>query len=1021
MKISDFSVRNPQFTVLIFLLLVALGLNAWRDMPRTEDPHFPISAFQVITIYPGADPQEIERQIAEPIEDALNRLDDVKDIISTSADSVGVVFIEFDGGVDVDKKFDDLNRELGSVRGQLPAGISSLEVKRINPGYTNIVQLALVSDSVSWHTLGDLADDLQDRLERLPGVRESEVWAFPQRELRVEADFRRMASLNLRLGQLLNALGGRNTNIPGGPVESGSRRFNIQTSGSYDSLDQVRDTVLAGDGSRLLRVGDVADVRWDYGPEEYTARFDGHRAVFVTANQKDGQNIFVTQRAIEAALLEFERTLPAEVKLERGFDQSRNVDHRLKRLGADFAVAIVLVMLTLLPLGLRAAGIVMVSIPLSLATGLAALYFAGYSLNQLSIAGFVVALGLLVDDSIVVVENISRYLRMGHPREEAAMLATRQISLAVLGCTATLLFAFLPLMALPGNAGNFIRSLPLSVIFTVLASLFVALTIIPFLASRVLPLHEAAEGNAVLRVLMRLIHRFYSPWLRRALARPRTTVAIAAVLFALSILLVPAIGFSVFPKANTPQFNVEIKLPNGSSLAKTDSVLRQVEQLLLKQPEISHVMANLGHGNPKIYYNLFPREFNSSYAELFVQLKRYQARETNALFERLRRDFDRIPGAEIMLKEFENGPPMDAPIAIRVIGDDLAQIKHLAAEVERLIAETPGTRDVGNPLRRSRVDMDLGIDTTKAGLLGIAPLELNQAVRAAFAGLSIGEFREADGDTYPIVVRGPLQGRPTIEAMQGLHVGTSSGAQVPLAQLTTARLTESPTAIYRYQRQRSVLITAHPQKGYNTEKLTQEIIDQLDAYEWPAGYRYKVAGEVESREESFAGFGTAILVTVFGILAILVLEFGSFKSTLIVATVVPLGVMGGLLMLFITGYNLSFTAMVGFIALTGIEIKNSILLVDFTNQLREEGVPLDEAIARAGEIRFLPILLTSVTAIGGLTPLALQQSTLYSPMAWVLIGGLISSTLIGRLVTPVMYKLVPPALMGRRKLAVGSL
>ncbi len=1020
MKISDFSVRNPQFTVLIFLLLCALGLNAWRDMPRTEDPHFPITAFQVIVIYPGADPYEIEREISEPIEDALNRLDDVKDMMSTSRDSVGVVFIEFDAGVDVDKKFDDINRELDSVRGDLPAGITRLEVKRINPGYTNIVQMALVSDTVSWLTLGDLADDLQDRIERLPGVRDSEVWAFPQRELRVEADFKRMASLNIRLGQLLNAVSGRNTNIPGGSVEYGSRRFNVQTSGNYETLDEVRDTVLAGDGSRLLRVRDVADVRWDYGPDEYTARFDGQRAVFVTANQKDGRNIFVTREAIGQVLEDFRRTLPAEVKLELGFDQSRNVDHRLKRLGADFAIAIVLVLITLLPLGLRAAGIVMVSIPLSLATGLAALHFAGFSLNQLSIAGFVVALGLLVDDSIVVVENIARYMRMGHARQEAAMLATRQISLAVLGCTATLLFAFLPLMVLPGNAGNFIRSLPLSVIFTVLASLFVALTIIPFLASRVLPLHEEAEGNAVLRALMGLIHRVYSPWLRRALARPKTTVAISAAMVVGSFMLVPAIGFSVFPKANTPQFLVEVELPNGSSLARTDAVMREVEALLLKQPEITHVMANLGHGNPKIYYNLFPREFDSSYAELFVQLKRYQSKETNALFDRLRHEFDKIPGAEIVLREFENGPPMDAPIAIRVVGDDIPQLRKVAADVERIFAETQGTRDVGNPLRRTRVDMDLGIDTVKAGLLGVAPLELNQAVRAALAGLQAGDFREGDGDTYPIVVRGPLQGRPTIEAMQGLHVGTAAGSQVPMAQLTSPKLIDAPNAIYRYQRERCVLLTAHPQKGYNTEKLTHEILKKLDAYDWPEGYHYVVAGEVKARGESFAGFGTAILVTVFGIMAILVLEFGSFKSTLIVATVVPLGVMGGLLMLFITGYNLSFTAMVGFIALTGIEIKNSILLVDFTNQLREEGVPLDEAIAKAGEIRFLPILLTSVTAIGGLSPLAFQQSALYSPMAWVLIGGLITSTMIGRLVTPVMYKLLPPELR-HRKVEVGSL
>lgn len=1010
MRLSDFAVRNPQFTVLIFLLLTALGVTAWREMPRTEDPYFPISAFSVIAVYPGADPLEIERQVAEPIEDALNALDDVKEMVSISDDGLGIVRIEFQGDVDVDEKYDEVTREIAALRGRLPQGISNLEIKRINPGYVNIVQLALVSDTASWHTLDEAADELKDRLERVPGVRESQAWAYPQHELRVQADFKRMASLNLRLGQLLSALSGENTNIPGGPVEAGSRRFNVKTSGNYKTLDEVRDTGIAGTGTRFIRVRDVADVRWDSGPEDHTARYNGQRAVFVTANQKDGQNIFVTRDAINAVVDAFEKELPAGVKLERGFDQSRKVADRLGRLGADFTIAIVLVSITLLPLGLRAAGIVMVSIPLSLATGLAALYFAGYSLNQLSIAGFVVALGLLVDDSIVVVENIERYLRKGHPRAEAARLATNQISLAVLGCTTTLLFAFLPLMALPGNAGKFIRSLPLSVIFTVLASLFVALTIIPFLASRVLSEHEHPQGNRVLRALMGLIHRVYSPWLRRALAQPKKTVLMAAGLVLLSLGVIPLMGFSVFPKADTPQFIVQIRLPTGASLRQTEAVLRQVEARLLREPGVTQVMANLGRGNPQIYYNIFQHEYAANYAEVFVELDHYSGTSTPRMYDRLRGEFDRIPGAEIVLKEFENGPPMDAPIAMRVIGDDLPTLKRVAADVEQIIRTTPGTRDIGNPLRRSRIDLDLGIDTVKAGLLGVAPLELNQAVRAAFAGLSIGEFREPDGDTYPIVVRGPLQRQATLQALDGLHVGTLSGAQVPVTQLATPKLVESPTAIYRYDRERGVLITAFPETGYNTEKLTQQIIAKLEAYAWPAGYHYVVAGEVKSRNESFAGFGTAILVTVFGILAILVLEFGGFKSTLIVATVIPLGVMGGLLALFLTGYNLSFTAMVGFIALTGIEIKNSILLVDFTNQLRAQGQPLDEAIAEAGEVRFLPILLTSVTAIGGLLPLALQNSALYSPLAWVIIGGLVTSTLVGRLVTPVMYKLLPPAL-----------
>ncbi|TJY59289.1 efflux RND transporter permease subunit [Sinimarinibacterium sp. CAU 1509] len=1010
MRISEFAVRNVPFMIVVFLLMIAVGVSSWLNIPRTEDPHFPISAFQIVAVYPGADPIEIERQIVEPIEDAMNTLDDVKDMTSTSDDSLGIVRIEFEGDVDVDKKYDEVTRELAAIERSFPDGLADLKVHKINPGNVNIVQIALVSDSASWRTLEDTAEDLKDRIERIPGIRETETWAYPQRELRVELNLSRMAELNLRTPQVLQSIAGRNTNVPGGAVELGARRFNLKTTGSYRSIDEVLDTVIGGTGDALVRVRDVARVEWDHGPLDYTARLDGHRAVWVTANQKTGENIFVTIAAIQQVIGAFKPSLPADVKLVQAFDQSKNVAKRLDRLSADFLIAIVLVSITLLPLGLRAAGIVMVSIPLSLMSGLAALYFTGFSLNQLSIAGFVVALGLLVDDSIVVTENIARHLRLGYGRDQAAILATRQISLAVLGCTATLLFAFLPLLELPGNAGKFIRSLPASVVFTVAASLFVALTIIPFLASRILPREEAAEGNRFLRGLMHLIHTIYSPLLQRALARPKTTVLLSTLAVVASFSLIPIIGVGMFPKADTAQFMIRVTLPNGSSIDATDTILRETEAVLSTHPEVEHVMSNLGRGNPQIYYNVFQKEYAANVADLFVQLKSFQGDATRKLLDRIRSELDTIPGAEIVLKEFENGPPLEAPIAIRIIGPDLGVLRHLAGEVEQLMQATPGTRDVSNPQRRSRIDLALNVDTTKAGLLGVSPLELDQTVRLAVAGLDAGEFRETDGDSYPIVLRAPLSGRASLDALQGLHVGTAGGAQVPLDQLTRVQLTESPTMIYRRDRERAVLLTAYTETGYNTERVTNRVLEQLATLDWPDGYRYVAAGEVESRQDSFAGFGTAILVAVFGILAVLVLEFGSFKSTLIVATVVPLGVMGGILMLMATGGVLSFTAMIGFIALTGIEIKNSILLVDFTNQLRQQGKPLDEAIAEAGEIRFLPILLTSVTAIGGLMPLALQQSALYSPMAWVIIGGLITSTLIGRLVTPVMYKLVPPTL-----------
>ncbi|EDM83925.1 MULTISPECIES: efflux RND transporter permease subunit [Limnobacter] len=1015
MKLSDFSIKNYQFTLVIFFLLTAIGISAYQNIPRTEDPYFDISAFRINVIYPGADPREMEQQVAKPIEDALRSLDDLKEMLSTSRNSGGVVFVRFDAEVDVDKKFDEVNRELNSIRDQLPAGIQKLEIERINPGFTNIIQYSLVSETASYADLANYAEDLSEAFERISSVRESESWAYPEQQVRVSLNFKKLAELGIQAADVARVIQGESLNIPGGPVEEGARRLNVQTSGQYRSVEEIRNTVIAGTGTggdlggRLVRVGDVADVQWDYENQEVMARFNGQRAVFVTANQKDERNIFVTQKALQETADEFEKTLPPNIKMERGFEQYKNVEKRIDRLTFDFALAVTLVLITLLPLGLRASGIVMVSVPLSLLTGLACLYYAGFSLNQLSIAGLVVALGLLVDDSIVVIENISRYLRMGYNRVDAARLATKQISLAVVGCTATLLFAFLPLLMLPDNAGKFIRSLPVAVVFTVIASLFVALTIIPFLASRVLKKDENEHGNIVLQKLMGLIDKIYTPLLHRALQTPKTVVAASLVLFVASLGLAPLMGMSLFPKANTPQFVIEVGLPPGSSLTATDNVVKQVENKLSEFDEITAVMATVGEGNPQIYYNVFQQDKQSNVGELFVQLKEYND-DTPKLLDNIRNELKTIAGANLIVREFENGPPIDAPIGIRLVGPEIETLRELSAQVERIMLANPGTQNVDNPQRTGRSDLRLKVNFEKAGLLGVNSAELDQAVRLAIAGAFAGEIRQSNGDAYDISVRGPAGVRSNLSALDDFHVISRTGQAVPLTQLTTLELDDNLNSIYRFDRERAVLLTAYTRTGYNTEKISNEIAKQIDEMGLPTGYRYKMAGEVKSRQESFAGFGTAILITVFGILAILVLEFGSFKSTLIVLFVIPLGVTGGMVMLFLTGNSLSFTAMIGFIALIGIEIKNSILLVDFTNQLREEGKGLDESIEEAGRIRFLPILLTSATAVGGLMPLALQGGGLYSPMAWVIIGGLISSTFIGRLVTPVLYKLLPPDL-----------
>ncbi|MET0535816.1 MAG: efflux RND transporter permease subunit, partial [Steroidobacter sp.] len=609
MSFLEFPIKRYQFTLVAFAMLVALGISSYSSIPRQEDPYFPIAIYQVIVAYPGAEPRDVERLVVKPIEDRLSELDDVKKIESFSNDGLATLLVEFYSTVDAEEKYDEVVREINALRPTLPSELARLEIKKSNPGLVNIVQFALVSEDAPYRELEDHARDLKDIIKAVDGVRTSETWAFPARELRVALDLPRMAELKLAPNRVIEALQSENTTVPGGAIDVGSRSFSVKTSGSYESLDEVRDTVVAAVDGRTVRIRDIAEVNWDTQEHTYLGRFNGQRAVFVTANQKDGYNIFeVRERVIEAAN-KYKEQLPKRVKLELGFDQSENVATRLNRLTTDFGIAIALVAITLLPLGLRAAGVVMISIPLSLAIGVSTLHLLGYSLNQISIAGFVVALGLLVDDSIVVVENIARFLREGYSRTQAAILATRQIFFAILGCTATIIFAFLPLMLLSGPSGKFIRVLPTAVLSTVIASLLVALTIIPFLASRMLGKHEDPHGNRMLQAIQHGIHRFYQPLLHRALAKPKLTVwgsLVACIVVMVGVGAV--IGFSLFPKADTPNFLVTVETPDGSSLAETDRALHFVEDKLRAMPDVASYFTNLGHGNPKIYYNEFGNE-----------------------------------------------------------------------------------------------------------------------------------------------------------------------------------------------------------------------------------------------------------------------------------------------------------------------------------------------------------------------------------------------------------------------------
>ncbi len=1010
MKISEYAVKNYQFTLVIFLMIIALGVTTLLTMPRSEDPEIKAPQFPVIVIYPGTSPADMEDLVVEPLETKISELDDIKRIRTTITDGVAVLMVEYKYESNVNDKYQELVREVNSSRNELPPDILSIDVEKISPSDVNVLQLSLVSENASRESLKKHAEQLQDELEKINALKNVEISGLPEQIIRVDLRLEKIGQMKIPLNAIIGAIQSEITNIPGGTVEAGKKSFNIKTSGNYKSLEEIENTVVFSAQGKSIVLRDIANVHFDYEEQKHITRLNGHRCIFITASQKPGFNISQTQTLYKPVIEKFAKTLPKNMELISNFDQASNVNKRLGSLGVDFIIAILLVSVTLLPLGGRAALIVMISIPLSLAIGLVLLNAIGYNLNQLSIVGLVVALGLLVDDSIVVVENIERWLRDGYSRMDATIKATKQIGVAVVGCTATLIISFMPLVFLPEGAGDFIRSLPMAVITCVLASMVVSLTIIPFLSSRILKQHKGATtGNVFLRALQAVIHKTYAPLLNVALKKPYITLAIAIVIFGGSLSLVKVIGFSLFPASEKPQFLINIITPLQTNLRETDEVARYVESELKKHPQVKYFSSNVGKGNPRIYYNVIPEKERTDFSQLFVQLNEQTSPDIKLeVIEQLRKKFSGYPDAKIEVKNFEQGPPIVAPVEVRLTGENLDTLRDLASKVTHLLENTEGAIYVNNPVSNLKSDIKVEINKEKANSLGIPTVNIDRTVRMAVAGLNMGSFSDANGKDYNILLTSPKAERATLDAFDNLYVNNTQGAAIPLNQVANLQLEASPLTINHHNKIRAVSVSAFLKKGYLADNVIGNVVSSMDKLKLPEGYSYKMGGEAESREESFGGFGTIIIITVFLFIAVLILEFGTFKSTLIVLSVIPLGIVGAVVALYFTSNSLSFVAVIGLIALAGIEVKNSILLVDFTNQLRAQGRSLDEAIKEAGEIRFLPIILTSLTAIGGLIPIAISTNPLISPLAIVLIGGLISSTLLSRVVTPIVYKLIPP-------------
>lgn len=1006
MNLPKYVIENHQFTIIVFVLLISLGVVSFITMPRSEDPVVSPPGSTIIIVYPGSTPADLEELVVDPIEKELNELDDIKEMSSRMKDGLAVIEIEFESGSDPDEKYSDVTQKINNVRNKLPEDIQKLDHVKWEVTDVKILQAALISETAEYKELQAEGERLEEMIENVQGVKAVEVIAYPEREVRISINLNKLSQTKIPLTRIIQAVQSSNVNIPGGSVDLGNKKFNINTSGSFESLEEIANTVIDVSESNIVYLKDLAEVDFAYEDEKYIARLNGGRAIFVTVTQKDGTNIYTVMEGIKEKVKKFEQELPANIAYKTVLDQTINVTNRLNGFFINLLQGLVLVGIVIfLAVGFRASVIVMLVIPISILIGLLLLDISEYGLQQMTIAGLVIALGLLVDNAIVVTENISRYMKKGINSFEAAVKGTGEIAWAIASATATTLLAFVPLMMIGDVTGDFIRSMPTVVVFTLTASLFVSLTLTPYLSGKFIRINPVKQSR-VQSFLQNLIDTRYKHRVQTALRYPKTVITIAVLVFAISLSLFPLIGVSFFPKADRPQFMINVNLPQGTNLDKTNEVVSFVESVLENEKRVEKYASNIGKGNPRIYYNVITQNEQSNFGQIFAIMSaaRFDEKELMDLAVDLREKFENYPGAKIEVKTFEQGPPVEAPIAIRLTGESLDELREISLTVEEYFNQTSGVININNPLKTTKADLHVKINRDKAALYGVPVHEIDKTIRMAIAGIPVSTYRDKKGEEYNLILRLPVKGKTKISDFEKIYISSLTGAQVSLSQLAEIVFEASPLEINHYNMNRNVLITADVEEGIGVEETTSAIVGKLKKMQLPKGYDFYVAGEVKTRRESFGGMIQAVLIAMLGIFAVLVLQFKSFSQPLIVFSAIPLAVIGSILALLITGYTFSFTAFIGLTSLIGIVVNNSIILVDYTNQLRKEGISLTEAVTQAGSIRFVPIILTTITTVGGLLPLTLNGGTLWAPMGWTIIGGLLVSTFLTLIVVPVLYK-----------------
>ena len=1022
------SLRYPQVTLTLTAILVVVGLLAFLNMPRREDPKITIRTGLVIAMYPGATAEQVENQVTRKIEENLFHFSEVRreKTYSTTRDGLVIVNVELNKSVkDSDEFWSKLRLDMAQLKQtDLPAGVQGPIVDS-DFGDTVAVLIAVNGEHYGYRELTDYAKHVETAVREIPAVSKIKRIGDQKESIEVTGSRERLSQYGVDPQRVIQALRGRNNIVYAGRVPSGGDKVPLDAGGSFQTEDQIRHIMVdVSKTGQPIYLGDIADVQRVYkDPAEY-ARIDGEKTILLSVEMHEGNNIVQFGETLHKKLAEVQATLPPGVKLEYVADQPRVVSERISDFSREFGIAIVsVVLVTMLLLPMRVALVSAVAIPVTVSVTFAMLNAAGIELHQVSIAALIVVLGMVVDDAIVIADNYVELLDGQVPVAEASWQSATEMAVPVLTATLTIIASFLPLLLLSGTTGEFIRALPIAVAIALGVSFVVAMTLTPMTAAffirKGLHDHHAEEGERKLTPLDHM-QRYYNNIITWAMSHRKNVLIAAGILLAIGVGLLTCVRQQFFPLAERDQFVMDVWLPEGSRIEATDAAVRNIEAVLRQKSEVRSYTGFLGSSAPRFYYNVNPQQPAPNYAQILVNSRSMKG--TPKLVEELRHELPLVsPEARVYVKELQQGDQMEAPIEVRIVGDDATTLRSLGDQVENILIHTPGAIYVHTDWHGDQLVAGVDLHQEIANRLGFTNDTLAQQLAAGLDGETVTTFWEGDRAVDVDLRLDPAQRQSFQNISDAYVLSPVTGARVPVSAVATLSPEWHPSRIVRRNGVRTLTVRAFPSGDRLSSQILADTQAQIGKLQLPPGYHMEYGGEFENQKETFGEMSHALLISLIAIFLILLFQFRTLSDTWIVIAAIPLAIPGAALGLFITNNPFGFTAFIGLISLGGLAVRNSIILVDYIHERMRSGIPLEQATLEAGERRLRPIFLTTMAAAVGVTPMIISRSSLWSPLASVIAFGLLGSMFFTLVVIPVLFVVVNDRKHSKSALASAAL